>query len=173
MAREEARHWEDYLPGSSDNPTPIEYDSWRPNIRYKLKIPLRSSLSLQEKLDHVQTVKKLKVDDPEHPVEVEATNEERVRFALKYRMRPVVRQNGRVFYRSAEFGEDGLLQISYGEFFRGVMHPITDEETMPLSHYEPEFRSELRELIRDGEIRGSSSRVNLGDVNRHYAQRNE
>lgn len=101
----EPRHWEDYLLGSSDNP-----DARKPTKKRDKKLPV-----LEERIQYVQTVKKMNLEDPSK-IDINRTNQERISYALDNRLSPVVKVRGKgTFYRIITRTEEGLIYIDYSK----------------------------------------------------------
>lgn len=163
MTNNEARHWEDYDLGSSDYPWPSNREDNKdhtPNPRYNANAKPKR-LSLDDKLQYVQSFRRL---NPDGSTDVEATNQRRTDYALEHNLKPMM--DG--LYRVVTEDEQGLLRIGYQESEPKELRAISDEETISLKYLSPEVRSKVRQLIRDGEIRGTSSKANLSDLNIYF-----
>ncbi len=155
MANEnEPRNWEDYTYGSSDQP--------KIGGGYK---PGTKPGTLERNISNLST-KFYKNSE----IDVERTNKYRISFALSIRMLPVTRIKGIIKYRKILQDKDSLIDIVYTSEMPNHLEAISDEEKLPIdiaATYVGISKKDIKNLIRNGELEGTSSSVNLNSLNKY------
>ena len=156
------RQWEDYLPGSSDNPRTGYCDDLSAD-----------STSLEAR---ARAVNVKKIDPTTGRVNVAETNALRTQIALDKRLTAVVTNRGTPRFRIITYDREGLLCIGYDTQMPSQIQELTEQDSFPVSFVAPYLRvspESVDALIAEGTLRRVPGRVAkhhavyLADLNRH------
>ncbi|MFH1470575.1 MAG: hypothetical protein ABIF01_02400 [Candidatus Micrarchaeota archaeon] len=74
---------------------------------------------------------------PDNVLDVDGTNQWRIKYAFSHGLRPIVKQKDMVMYREVRKDGDGLLTLNYSQTAPGNIVLLTPDEKIPKIKFDP------------------------------------